>query len=71
MKQSAPEKSLDIQFLQADLQSLASVVQVAKRFNDKESDLDILINNAGVSSALRQKCSPNDQAYSSARTELN
>ncbi|KAL8758836.1 MAG: hypothetical protein Q9199_001186 [Rusavskia elegans] len=51
MKQSAPEKSLDIQFLQADLQSLASVVQAAKRFKDKESDLDILINNAGIMAA--------------------
>ncbi|KAL9629349.1 MAG: hypothetical protein Q9204_005321, partial [Flavoplaca sp. TL-2023a] len=49
MQLSAPEKPLDIHFLQADLQSLASVVQVAKQFNDKESNLDILINNAGVS----------------------
>lgn len=52
MRQSAAEKSLDIQFLQADLQSLASVMQVAKRFNEKESNLDILINNAGVSPLL-------------------
>ncbi|KAI4093903.1 MAG: hypothetical protein LQ339_007585 [Xanthoria mediterranea] len=51
MRQSAAEKSLDIQFLQADLQSLASVIQVAKRFNEKESNLDILINNAGIMAA--------------------
>ncbi|KAL9008743.1 MAG: hypothetical protein Q9173_006158 [Seirophora scorigena] len=51
MKQSAPEKPLDIHFLQADLQSFASVVQVAKRFNDQESSLDILINNAGIMAA--------------------
>ena len=55
MRQSAAEKSLDIQFLQADLQSLASVIQVAKRFNEKESNLDILINNAGVSPILSVK----------------
>ena len=55
MRQSAAEKSLDIQFLQADLKSLASVLQVAKRFNEKESNLDILINNAGVSPILSIK----------------
>lgn len=69
MRQSAAEKSLDIQFLQADLQSLASVIQVAKRFNEKESNLDILINNAGVSPILSvKKYPPTGQAFLFSRT---
>lgn len=55
MKESAPDKSLDLHFLQVDLQNFASVVQVVEQFKTKESNLDILINNAGVSSPSRQK----------------
>lgn len=59
MKESAPDKSLDLQFLQLDLQSFASVVQAVEQFKVKESNLDILINNAGVSCLFRQEQAPN------------
>ncbi|KAL9580669.1 MAG: hypothetical protein Q9212_004357 [Teloschistes hypoglaucus] len=51
MKESAHGESLDIHFLQVDLQSFASVVQVAKRLQAEEANIDILINNAGIMAA--------------------
>lgn len=47
MNQSAP-KTLDLHFLQLDLQDLASVKAAATQFTKTENRLDILINNAGV-----------------------
>ena len=49
MKQSTPDKELDLHFLQVDLQSLGSVNEAAQKFKATESRLDILVNNAGVS----------------------
>ena len=48
MKQSVPDKELDIHFLQVDLQSLESVNRAVEKFKAAESRLDLLINNAGV-----------------------
>lgn len=48
MKESTPEKELDLHFLQMDLQSLASVDEAAQKFKATESKLHILIANAGV-----------------------
>lgn len=46
------QESLDLHALDLDLQSLQSVKDAADLFMTKESRLDILINNAGVSSIL-------------------
>ena len=40
---------LDLHFLDLDLQSLQSVKSAAASFLERESQLDLLINNAGVS----------------------
>jgi NAD(P)-dependent dehydrogenase (short-subunit alcohol dehydrogenase family) len=42
------QPSLDVRFLKLDLQDLQSVKATATEFLQKESQLDILINNAGV-----------------------
>lgn len=41
-------KTLDLHFLQLDLQNLKSVKQAAETFMARESRLDVLINNAGI-----------------------
>lgn len=46
MKGSQP--TLDVRFLQFDLQDLESIKRATTEFMQKESRLDILINNAGV-----------------------
>lgn len=46
------QESLDLHALDLDLQSLQSVKDAADLFMTKESRLDILNNNAGVSSIL-------------------
>ncbi|KAH7134171.1 hypothetical protein EDB81DRAFT_657922 [Dactylonectria macrodidyma] len=48
MNQSADGKTLDLHFIQMDLQDLKSVKRAATHFLEQESRLDILINNAGV-----------------------
>ncbi|KAK0761492.1 hypothetical protein N5P37_006444 [Trichoderma harzianum] len=48
MSQAAMGKTLDLHFLQIDLQDLKSVKAAAKHFLTLETRLDILINNAGV-----------------------
>lgn len=48
MNQSSGEKHLDLRFLKLDLEDLSEVKAAAQRFMQKESRLDILINNAGV-----------------------
>ncbi|KAK3171956.1 hypothetical protein OEA41_004040 [Lepraria neglecta] len=48
MKQSTPDKELDLHFLQVDLQSLGSVNEAAQKFKATESRLDILVNDAGI-----------------------
>ena len=40
---------MDIHFLELDLQNLQSVRMAAEEFMKKETRLDLLINNAGVS----------------------
>jgi len=54
MKKSTPDKKLDLHFVEADLQSLASVKEAAQKFKAAESRLDIMVNNAGVSRHLYQ-----------------
>ncbi|KAI4160589.1 MAG: hypothetical protein LQ342_005610 [Letrouitia transgressa] len=48
IKESAPDKSLHVEFIQIDLLSFASVVKAVEQFKARESTLDILINNAGI-----------------------
>ena len=48
MRNDAGAVPLDLRFLQMDLQNLKSVKAAATSFSQKESHLDILINNAGV-----------------------
>ncbi|KAJ4854771.1 short chain dehydrogenase domain-containing protein [Trichoderma breve] len=48
MSQAAMGKTLDLHFLQIDLQDLKSVKAAAEHFMTLETRLDILINNAGV-----------------------
>ncbi|KAG9206455.1 hypothetical protein G6514_003286 [Epicoccum nigrum] len=48
MKESAPNKNLDLRILQLDMMDLASVKAAATRFVSEETRLDILINNAGI-----------------------
>lgn len=50
MSQAARGKTLDLHFLQIDLQDLKSVKAAAEHFMTLETRLDILINNAGVRS---------------------
>lgn len=50
MSQAAMGKTLDLHFLQIDLQDLRSVKAAAEHFMTLETRLDILINNAGVRS---------------------
>lgn len=50
MSQSSGGKTLDLHYLQLDLQDLASVKAAATLFMTLENRLDILINNAGVGS---------------------
>jgi NAD(P)-dependent dehydrogenase (short-subunit alcohol dehydrogenase family) len=51
MDQSAGRR-LDLHYLQIDLQNLKSVHTAALNFMERESRLDILINNAGVRTLL-------------------
>lgn len=48
MNQSSGGKTLDLHFLQMELQDLRSVKAAAKTFAQRESRLHILMNNAGV-----------------------
>jgi len=48
MQRTAGTMQLDLRFLQLDLQNLRSVKAAAASFKERESRLDILINNAGV-----------------------
>ena len=49
MRESTPKSvSLDLQSLEMDLQSLQSVKDAAEDFMKRESQLHLLINNAGV-----------------------
>jgi NAD(P)-dependent dehydrogenase (short-subunit alcohol dehydrogenase family) len=48
MKESAAGKTLDLHFLKLDLEDLRSVKAAAESFAQRESRLDMLINNAGV-----------------------
>ena len=52
MKMVAGTVELDLRFLQIDLQNLRLVKAAATLFKEKESRLDILINNAGVGSCI-------------------
>jgi NAD(P)-dependent dehydrogenase (short-subunit alcohol dehydrogenase family) len=47
-KMQQSKSSLDVRFLKLDLQDLESVKKAAAEFLQKETRLDILINNAGV-----------------------
>ena len=49
---NSTHKQLDLHALDLDLSSLRSVDSAAKTFMESETRLDILINNAGVSSTL-------------------
>jgi NADP-dependent 3-hydroxy acid dehydrogenase YdfG len=48
MKESAPDRHLDLRILQLDMMNLSSVKAAATQFASEETRLDILINNAGV-----------------------
>lgn len=50
MKQTDP--SVDVRFLKLDLQDFQSIRAALVEFKEKETRLDLLINNAGV-------CDPN------------
>jgi len=50
MRQTCAGRKLDLRFLKLDLKDLKSVKATAVSFAQQESRLDILINNAGVSS---------------------
>lgn len=52
IRQSPNGVDYDLHFLSLDLQSLKSVRAAAKEFLARESRLDLLINNAGVSLRL-------------------
>ena len=53
MRKSSPKAgNLDLRFLALDLNSLNSVTAAAREFMNRESRLDLLINNAGVSLPL-------------------
>jgi NAD(P)-dependent dehydrogenase (short-subunit alcohol dehydrogenase family) len=49
MRRDAGAVDIDVRFLQMDLQDLKSVKAAAASFMQRESRLDVLINNAGVS----------------------
>jgi NAD(P)-dependent dehydrogenase (short-subunit alcohol dehydrogenase family) len=53
MKESAPDRNLDLRILQLDMMDLSSVKAAATRFAAEETRLDILINNAGVTMATQ------------------
>jgi NAD(P)-dependent dehydrogenase (short-subunit alcohol dehydrogenase family) len=53
MKESAPDRHLDLRILQLDMMDLSSVKAAATRFASEETRLDILINNAGVTIAIQ------------------
>jgi NAD(P)-dependent dehydrogenase (short-subunit alcohol dehydrogenase family) len=53
MKESAPDRHLDLRILQLDMMDLTSVKAAATRFAAEETRLDILINNAGVTMTLQ------------------
>jgi NAD(P)-dependent dehydrogenase (short-subunit alcohol dehydrogenase family) len=46
---TANNRTLDLRFLQLDLQDLSSIRSAVERLSGMEQRLDILINNAGVS----------------------
>jgi NAD(P)-dependent dehydrogenase (short-subunit alcohol dehydrogenase family) len=48
MKEVAGSVELDLRFLQMDLQNLRSVKAAAASFRQRETRLDLVINNAGV-----------------------
>jgi short-subunit dehydrogenase involved in D-alanine esterification of teichoic acids len=48
MKNVAGSVELDLRFLQMDLQNLRSVKAAAASFRQRETRLDLVINNAGV-----------------------
>ena len=50
--QASSARALDLHMLEMDLQSLRSVKEGAESFIRQESRLDLLINNAGVSTLL-------------------
>jgi NAD(P)-dependent dehydrogenase (short-subunit alcohol dehydrogenase family) len=50
---TANSRTLDLRFLQLDLQDLSSIRGAVERLSGMEQRLDILINNAGVGSDLR------------------
>lgn len=47
------QPSLDLHFLKLDLQDLQSIKATAAEFMSREGRLDLLINNAGVSSHVK------------------
>lgn len=53
MKESAPDRHLDLRVLQIDLMDLVSVKAAATRFASEETRLDVLINNAGVTMPIQ------------------
>jgi NADP-dependent 3-hydroxy acid dehydrogenase YdfG len=53
MKESAPDRHLDLRILQLDMMDLSSVKAAATQFASEETRLDILINNAGVIMAIQ------------------
>ena len=51
IKKEAPKSAGRLEFLSVDLSNLATVGPAVEAFNAKEGRLDVLVNNAGVSSA--------------------
>lgn len=62
-RMKSSKSSLDVRFLEFDLQDLESIKAATTEFMQKESRLDILINNAGVCYDVTSHAAPQLHPY--------